>query len=129
MVFDVGLLGMDGFDVCCCICVLSVVPVLFLIARDGEIDRVLGLELGVDDYVTKPFLSREVVARVKVILWRGEIVVAFKGEVMFFEVVFGIVVDIFCYEVVVYGVFVVLVTWEFELFVYLVCNFGFVFIC
>ena len=47
-------------------------PVLFLTARDGEIDRVLGLELGADDYVTKPFSPREVVARVKAILRRGQ---------------------------------------------------------
>ena len=47
-------------------------PVLFLTARDGEIDRVLGLELGADDYVTKPFSPREVIARVKAILRRGQ---------------------------------------------------------
>ena len=54
-VLDVGLPGIDGFEVCRRIRATSEMPVLFLTARDGEIDRVLGLELGADDYVTKPF--------------------------------------------------------------------------
>ncbi len=70
-ILDIGLPDMDGFDVCRKIRERGTMPVLFLTARDGEIDRVLGLELGADDYVTKPFSPREVVARVKAILRRG----------------------------------------------------------
>ncbi|CAB4362424.1 MAG: response regulator [Actinobacteria bacterium] len=72
VVLDIGLPDIDGFEVCRRIRARSSVPVLFLTARDGEIDRVLGLELGADDYVTKPFSPREIVARVKAILRRGQ---------------------------------------------------------
>lgn len=73
VIVDIGLPGdMDGLDVCRRIRAASGVPVLMLTARDGEIDRVLGLELGADDYVTKPFSPRELVARVKAILRRTD---------------------------------------------------------
>lgn len=72
VVLDIGLPDVDGFEVCRRIRIRSMVPVLFLTARDGEIDRVLGLELGADDYVVKPFSPRELVARVKAILRRGQ---------------------------------------------------------
>lgn len=71
VLLDIGLPDIDGFDVCRRVRARSNVPVLFLTARDGEIDRILGLELGADDYVTKPFSPREIVARVKAILRRG----------------------------------------------------------
>ena len=71
IVLDVGMPEMDGFEVCRRIRATSQVPVLFLTARDEEIDRILGLELGADDYVTKPFSPRELVARVKAVLRRG----------------------------------------------------------
>jgi DNA-binding response OmpR family regulator len=71
-VLDIGLPDIDGFEVCRRIRAFSNLPVMFLTARDGEIDRILGLELGADDYVTKPFSPREVVARVKAILRRGQ---------------------------------------------------------
>jgi DNA-binding response OmpR family regulator len=69
-VVDVGLPGIDGFEVVRRIRTTSQVPILFLTARDGEVDRVRGLELGADDYVVKPFSPRELVARVKAILRR-----------------------------------------------------------
>jgi DNA-binding response OmpR family regulator len=73
VVLDVGLPGqIDGFEVCRRLRSASNVPVLMLTARDDEIDRVLGLELGADDYVTKPFSPRELAARVKAILRRAE---------------------------------------------------------
>ncbi len=73
VILDVGLPGgMDGLDVCRRLRRGSDVPILMLTARDGEIDRVLGLELGADDYVTKPFAPRELVARVKAILRRTD---------------------------------------------------------
>ena len=71
VILDVGLPGpQDGFDVCRDIRAGSSVPVLFLTARDDEVDRILGLELGADDYLVKPFSPRELVARVRAILRR-----------------------------------------------------------
>jgi len=70
VILDIGLPDGSGFDFCREIRAASSVPILFLTARDSEIDRVLGLEIGGDDYVTKPFSPREVVARVRAILRR-----------------------------------------------------------
>jgi DNA-binding response OmpR family regulator len=71
VILDVGLPGArDGFEVCREIRARSSVPVLFLTARDDEVDRILGLELGADDYLVKPFSPRELVARVRAILRR-----------------------------------------------------------
>lgn len=70
VVLDVGLPDMTGFDVCREIRKTSDVPVLFLTARESEIDRVVGLELGADDYVVKPFSPRELTARIHAILRR-----------------------------------------------------------
>jgi DNA-binding response OmpR family regulator len=72
VILDVGLPGMDGFTVCTEIRARSRVPILMLTARDEEADRVVGLEVGADDYVTKPFSPRELVARMKAILRRSE---------------------------------------------------------
>ncbi|MCB1062673.1 MAG: two-component system response regulator CreB [Verrucomicrobiae bacterium] len=71
VILDVGLPGISGFDVCREIRRHSSVPVLFLTAREDEIDRVVGLELGADDYVVKPFSPRELAARVRAILRRS----------------------------------------------------------
>lgn len=71
-ILDVGLPDMSGFELCAKMRKTSALPVLFLTARDSEIDRILGLELGADDYVTKPFSPREVVARVRAILRRTQ---------------------------------------------------------
>jgi two-component system OmpR family response regulator len=71
VVLDIGMPEMDGLEVCRRLRQTSDVPVLFLSARDEEIDRILGLEMGGDDYVTKPFSPRELVARVNVILRRA----------------------------------------------------------
>lgn len=70
MILDVGLPDINGFEVCKQVRQESDLPIIFLTARDHEIDRVVGLEIGGDDYVTKPFSPRELVARVKVILKR-----------------------------------------------------------
>ena len=70
VVLDVGLPDGSGFDVCKRIRENSAIPVLFLTARNTELDRVLGLELGGDDYLVKPFSPRELTARVKAILRR-----------------------------------------------------------
>jgi DNA-binding response OmpR family regulator len=73
VILDVGLPGdVDGLEVCRRLRATSDIPVILLTARDTEIDRILGLELGADDYVTKPFSPRELVARVKAILRRAD---------------------------------------------------------
>ena len=71
IVLDIGMPERDGLDVCRQIRKSSDVPILFLSARDEEVDRIVGLELGGDDYVSKPFSPRELVARVKAILKRA----------------------------------------------------------
>ncbi len=70
LVLDLMLPGLDGWEVCRRIRKTSEVPIIMLTARDEETDRLIGLEIGADDYVTKPFSPREVVARAKVILRR-----------------------------------------------------------
>ncbi len=70
VVLDVGLPDMNGFEVCRRLRQFSNVPVIFLTARSDEIDRIVGLEIGADDYITKPFSPRELVARIRVILRR-----------------------------------------------------------
>lgn len=70
VLLDVGLPDRSGFDVCREVRAFSAVPVIFLTARNDEVDRVLGLELGADDYVGKPFSPRELVARVRARLRR-----------------------------------------------------------
>jgi DNA-binding response OmpR family regulator len=72
VLLDIGLPGMDGFDVCRAMRSRSQVPILMLTARDEEPDRVVGLEVGADDYLTKPFSPRELAARIKAILRRTE---------------------------------------------------------
>ena len=72
VILDIGLPGMDGFAVCHEMRGRSRVPILMLTARDEEADRVVGLEVGADDYLTKPFSPRELVARMKAILRRSE---------------------------------------------------------
>ncbi|MCZ8179963.1 MAG: response regulator transcription factor [Rhizobium sp.] len=71
VVLDVGLPDIDGLEVCREIRKTSALPILFLSARDEEIDRILGLEMGGDDYVTKPFSPRELIARIRAILKRS----------------------------------------------------------
>ncbi|POR52542.1 response regulator transcription factor [Bosea psychrotolerans] len=83
VILDIGMPEMDGLEVCRQLRKSSDAPILFLSARDEEIDRVLGLEIGGDDYVTKPFSPRELVARVSVILKRtrpGRAVAAAPAE-------------------------------------------------
>ncbi|HEY0560607.1 MAG: DNA-binding response regulator [Mycobacterium sp.] len=70
VLLDLMLPGLSGTEVCRAIRQTSTVPVIMLTARDSEIDKVVGLELGADDYVTKPFSSRELVARIKAVLRR-----------------------------------------------------------
>jgi two-component system response regulator BaeR len=71
MILDLMLPGMDGIEICKAVRAFSKVPILMLTARVDEIDRLLGLELGADDYVCKPFSPREVIARIKALLRRA----------------------------------------------------------
>ncbi len=121
VILDIGLPGeQDGLDVCRELRKTNNVPVLFLTARDDEVDRILGLELGADDYVTKPFSPREIVARVKAIMRRGA-----PTESATTRVEFGtVVVDLERREVRVNGDEIVLAAQEFALLDYLVQNTG-----
>ena len=74
VILDVMLPGMDGFEVCRNLRQESNIPVLMLTARDDEIDRVVGLEVGADDYLPKPFSMRELIARVKALLRRVRLI-------------------------------------------------------
>ena len=80
VVLDILMPEMDGTEVCRRIRQDAVTPIIFLSSLDEEVDRIVGLELGGDDYVTKPFSPRELVARVKAVLRRAESVQAFIGE-------------------------------------------------
>ncbi len=72
IVLDIVMPGMDGLEACRELRKKSTIPVVFLSSRDEELDRVLGLEMGGDDYLTKPFSTRELCARVKAVLRRGK---------------------------------------------------------
>jgi two-component system, OmpR family, response regulator RegX3 len=72
VLLDLMLPGLSGMDVCRALRHRSSVPVIMLTAKDSEIDKVVGLELGADDYVTKPYSSRELLARIKAVLRRGQ---------------------------------------------------------
>lgn len=122
VVLDVGLPGaMDGFEVCRRIRAMGSIAVLMLTARDEEIDRVLGFELGADDYVTKPFSPRELAARVKAIIRRaGGAGPTGKGV----TVIGPIKVDSARREALLNGRTVPLATREFDLLAYLATNRG-----
>ena len=80
VLLDLMLPGMSGTDVCKQLRATSSVPVIMVTARDSEIDKVVGLELGADDYVTKPYSSRELIARIRAVLRRGSEVRSEGGE-------------------------------------------------
>jgi DNA-binding response OmpR family regulator len=123
VILDLGLPGdLDGLEVCRRLRATNDVPVLMLTARDDEIDRVLGLELGADDYVTKPFSPRELVARVKAILRRAEAPVRASTPAVI--TVGDVEVDTGRREARVNGRVVPLATREFALLQYLAENAG-----
>jgi len=82
IVLDIGLPEMDGLAVCQALRAAHATPILFLTARDDEVDRILGLEMGGDDYVTKPFSARELVARIRAILRRGQAATGLRRGVL-----------------------------------------------
>jgi DNA-binding response OmpR family regulator len=119
VLLDVGLPGMDGVDVCRAIRTRSQVPILMLTARDEEPDRVVGLEVGADDYVTKPFSPRELVARMRAVLRRAE-----PQEIDERVELGDVVVDRRARDAVVAGTRVDLTAKEFDLLAYFVANPG-----
>jgi len=128
VLLDVGLPGLDGLEVCRRIRADDpLVAVIFLTARDDEIDRILGLEMGADDYVTKPFSPREVVARVKAQLRRASASIAINapGDGPATSTTIGpIEVDPARHEVRIHDEPVSLTTQEFDLLVLLCTNRG-----
>ena len=122
IILDVGLPGADGFDVCRDIRARSTVPILMLTARDEEADRVAGLEVGADDYVSKPFSLRELAARVKAVLRRSEPSAPSTQRVELGD----IALDPQAREVLVAGETVELTGKEFDLLAYLLENAGIV---
>jgi two-component system response regulator RegX3 len=121
VLLDLMLPGMSGEEVCKEIRRHSRVPIIMLTAKDAEIDKVVGLELGADDYVTKPFSARELVARVKAVLRRGPETTASSDGVLEGG---GIRLDPQRHEVVVNGTNVMLPPKEFALLAKLMENAG-----
>jgi two-component system, OmpR family, response regulator RegX3 len=122
VVLDLMLPGMSGTDICRTLRTRSEVPIIMLTARDAEVDRVVGLELGADDYVTKPFSTRELVARIKAVLRRAPLVEA-GGDDGPVEAS-GVRIDRARHEVRVEGEPVELPPKEFELLAYLIEHAG-----
>lgn len=124
-ILDVGLPTMAGTEVCSALrSAQNWTPILFCTARDDEIDRVLGLELGADDYITKPFSPREVVARVKAVLRRTAGRESTPDDLLAMK---GVEVDANARRVTVNGVEIELTPTEFDLLAYLLKNPGRVF--
>ena len=121
VVLDLGLPGLDGLDVLRQVRAAGSTPVVIVTARDTELDKLLGLELGADDYVTKPFSPREVVARVKAILRRGE---PRDTQATLIDVGGDVVVDLGRREARRGGQPVALATREFDLLAFLARNRG-----
>jgi DNA-binding response OmpR family regulator len=118
VLLDIGLPGKDGFDVCREMRARSNVPILMLTARDEEPDRIVGLEVGADDYLTKPFSPRELVARMKAILRRSEPQQGKEKTVSLGDVV----LDRESHDVTVGGKAVDLTAKEFDLLAYFMAN-------
>ncbi|WAH36983.1 response regulator [Alicyclobacillus dauci] len=124
ILLDVMLPGIDGFDVLRTVRSASVVPVIMLTAKDDEVDKVLGLELGADDYVTKPFSTRELLARVKANLRRIDLDEGADDRRRDKYVIRDLVIDLTQYEVTKAGTPVTLTHREFQLLAFLAARPG-----
>lgn len=127
VLLDLMLPGMSGTDVCKQLRAVSSVPVIMVTARDSEIDKVVGLELGADDYVTKPYSSRELIARIRAVLRRGHDSAAEHSETDFDEQVLEggrVRMDVERHTVTVDGAAVAMPLKEFDLLEYLLRNIG-----
>jgi two-component system response regulator RegX3 len=123
VLLDLMLPGMSGTDVCKALRQRSTVPVIMVTARDSEIDKVVGLEIGADDYVTKPYSARELIARVRAVLRRGG--ESGDGELLPQVLAAGPVrMDVERHVVTVDGVEIPLPLKEFDLLEYLLRNVG-----
>lgn len=122
ILLDLMLPGLPGTEVCRVIRAKSMVPIIMLTAKDTEIDKVVGLELGADDYVTKPYSSRELLARIRAVLRRGQ-AQGSEGSSNVLEAG-GVRVDVDRYVVTVRGEDMQLPLKEFELLEMLVRNAG-----
>ena len=116
ILLDLMLPGRDGLEICKEIRTFSNVPIIMITARVEEIDRLLGLELGADDYICKPFSPREVVARVKAVLRRSDSGTTVQAE--------GLLLDESRYQATLHGNDLDLTTVEFKLLAYLAANPG-----
>lgn len=121
MLLDLMLPGMSGTDVCRAIRLSSTVPIIMLTAKDTELDVVVGLELGADDYVTKPYASRELLARIRALLRRAESQSDDDDAVLQRS---GIQLDLDRHALTVRGSEVAMPLREFELLEYLMSNAG-----
>jgi two-component system response regulator BaeR len=116
ILLDLMLPGCDGIEICKDIRTFSRVPIIMVTARIEEIDRLLGLELGADDYICKPFSPREVIARVRAVLRRTH-----DGQTIHAQ---GLVLDEHCYRATLHGHDLELTAVEFQLLQFLVSNPG-----
>ena len=123
ILLDLMIPIISGIEVCRIIRSTSQVPIIMLTAKDAEIDKVVGLELGADDYVTKPYSSRELIARIKAVLRRGIIDESIDGE-NGVHTVAGIKLDTGKHQVTINGEVVSLPLKEFELLEFLMRNAG-----
>ncbi len=123
ILLDLMIPVISGIEVCRIIRTTTQVPIIMLTAKDAEIDKVVGLELGADDYVTKPYSSRELIARIKAVLRRGNLDDSLDGE-SGIHVVAGIKLDTGKHQVTINGEVVALPLKEFELLEFLMRNAG-----
>jgi two-component system response regulator RegX3 len=124
ILLDLMIPEVSGIDVCRAIRTTSSVPIIMLTAKDSEVDKVVGLELGADDYVTKPYSSRELVARIKAVLRRGVSDEAQTSSDSGIHSIAGIRMDIERHQVTVNGNPIQLPLKEFELLEFLLRNEG-----
>jgi two-component system response regulator RegX3 len=124
VLLDLMIPEVSGIDVCRAIRTTSMVPIIMLTAKDSEVDKVVGLELGADDYVTKPYSSRELVARIKAVLRRGSAESLDADSNSAIQVAGNIRMDVERHQVTVNDVLINLPLKEFELLEFLLRNEG-----
>ena len=124
ILLDLMIPEVSGIDVCRAVRTVSPVPIIMLTAKDSEVDKVVGLELGADDYVTKPYSSRELVARIKAVLRRGTPDDSGSDSSSSIHVAGRIRMDIERHQVTVNEILINLPLKEFELLEFLMRNEG-----